>query len=315
VFGQKNVSGIRWFFWDSQFGRFFDTGPIKGSGDPFFFVHTTLWAFLPWSLLLFAAIFQFIRKGMKRANAYEWYCICGSMLTFLVFSASKFQLPYYLNIVYPFFAIITAQYLYNLRSVEGIKAVRGVQIAVLIIMVSVIAALQYFFRPDALNWVTVILFIIVFIALFSWPRFVSRSSLWRLGLSSVLVSFIVNLYLNLAFYPSLLHYQALSEAAFWINRHNTAKLPVAQVGDMPPFAMKFYLDQPLNNISSGGTLPPKPFYLLSTDNTLVNLKAKGLQVQPIKSFPGFWISRLKPAFLNKATRQKELTNYQLVIVR
>lgn len=36
VFGNTHVSGIRFFFWDSQFGRFFNTGPIKGKGDPFF---------------------------------------------------------------------------------------------------------------------------------------------------------------------------------------------------------------------------------------------------------------------------------------
>ena len=47
IFGQKNVSGVRFFFWDSQFGRFFNTGPIKGHGDPTFFIHTTLWAFYP----------------------------------------------------------------------------------------------------------------------------------------------------------------------------------------------------------------------------------------------------------------------------
>jgi 4-amino-4-deoxy-L-arabinose transferase-like glycosyltransferase len=29
VYGQKGVSGIRFFFWDSQFGRFFKSGPIK----------------------------------------------------------------------------------------------------------------------------------------------------------------------------------------------------------------------------------------------------------------------------------------------
>src|SRR5215831_19145942 len=31
VFGKTNVSGINFFFWDSQFGRFFNTGPIKGT--------------------------------------------------------------------------------------------------------------------------------------------------------------------------------------------------------------------------------------------------------------------------------------------
>ncbi|HZX57371.1 MAG TPA: glycosyltransferase family 39 protein, partial [Mucilaginibacter sp.] len=154
VFGQKAVSGIRWFFWDSQFGRFFNTGPIKGSGDPTFFIHTTLWAFLPWSLLLFAAIFQFIRKGIKNVQAHEWFCICGSLLTFLVFSASRFQLPYYLNIVYPFFAIITAQYLYNLSSEKSLKLVRITQFMMIGLLLVLVAALQYFFRPEALNWVT-----------------------------------------------------------------------------------------------------------------------------------------------------------------
>jgi hypothetical protein len=33
VFGKKNVSGMKFLFWDSQFGRFFNNGPIKGKGD------------------------------------------------------------------------------------------------------------------------------------------------------------------------------------------------------------------------------------------------------------------------------------------
>ena len=37
VFGHTGVSGLRFFFWDAQFGRFFNTGPIKGNGDPFFY--------------------------------------------------------------------------------------------------------------------------------------------------------------------------------------------------------------------------------------------------------------------------------------
>lgn len=65
VFGRTNVSGLKFFFWDSQFGRFFNTGPIKGHGDPSFFLHTILWAFLPWSVLLYIAVIQLIRKKGK----------------------------------------------------------------------------------------------------------------------------------------------------------------------------------------------------------------------------------------------------------
>ncbi|MGZ3811707.1 MAG: ArnT family glycosyltransferase [Mucilaginibacter sp.] len=316
VFGQHAVSGIRWFYWDSQFGRFFNTGPIKGSGDPTFFVHTTLWAFLPWSLLLFAAIFQFIRKGVKSVQSQEWYCVCGSLLTFLVFSASKFQLPHYLNIVFPFFAILTAQYLYQLTAEKSIRAVRLVQLILISLLLTLIAALQYFFQPDAFNWVTGSILIVLLLSLLFLPRTIGSKTYWRIGFSTLLVSFIVNLYLNLAFYPSLLHYQALTQAAFYINKNNPEKLPVAQSGDVP-FAMEFYLDQPLTNINpdGSGVTPSKPYLLFAQTDVINGLKAKGWQIEPVKTFERYWVSRLKPAFLNKASRNKELTYSQLVIVR
>lgn len=315
VFGQRAVSGIRFFFWDSQFGRFFNTGPIKGHGDPSFFIHTTLWAFLPWSLLLFASIYQFIRKGVKDVKVHEWYCLCGSLLTFLVFSASRFQLPHYLNIVFPFFAIITAQYLYNLASEKGIRAVRITQLIVISILLILIVALQYFFSPEAYNWATGCILFVLLILLLFLPRTIATKAFWRIGFSTLLVSFIVNLYLNLAFYPSLLHYQALSQAAMWINKNNPSKLPVAQSGDVP-FAMEFYLDLPLTNINTDGTgpTPAKPYLLFAQKEVIDGLRAKGWQVEQVKTFERFWISRLKPAFLNKATRSKELTYGQLVIV-
>jgi 4-amino-4-deoxy-L-arabinose transferase-like glycosyltransferase len=316
VFGQKAVSGIRFFFWDSQFGRFFNTGPIKGSGDPTFFVHTTLWAFLPWSLLLFAAIFSFIRKGAKNVQSQEWYCVCGSMLTFLVFSASKFQLPHYLNIVFPFFAILTAQYLYHLTSEKSIKAVRITQLVIISILLVLIAALHYFFQPEAFNRITGAILTALLLLLLFLPRTITSKAYWRIGFSTLLISFIVNLYLNLAFYPSLLHYQALSQAAMWINKNNLSKLPVAQSGDVP-FAMEFYLDQPLTNINVDGTgpTPPKPYLLFAQTDVINGLKAKGWKMQPVKTFERYWVSRLKPGFLNKATRTKELTHSELVIVR
>ncbi len=68
VFGRTNVSGLKFFFWDSQFGRFFNTGPIKKTnGDPFFFIHTTLWAFLPWVILFYIAVVQYLRKNVEES--------------------------------------------------------------------------------------------------------------------------------------------------------------------------------------------------------------------------------------------------------
>jgi 4-amino-4-deoxy-L-arabinose transferase-like glycosyltransferase len=316
VFGMKAVSGIRWFFWDSQFGRFFNTGPIKGSGDPTFFLHTTLWAFLPWSVLLFVAIYQFIRKGAKNIPAHEWYCLCGSLLTFLVFSASRFQLPHYLNIVFPFFAILTAQYLFSRHSEKSIRAVRITQMIVIGILIGSLVALHYFFRPQAYNWITGCILLLLLIALCFMPPSIASGAYWRIGFSTLLASFIVNLYLNLSFYPSLLQYQALTQAALYINKNNPDKLPVAQSGDVP-FAMEFYLDQPLTNINPDGSgpTPARPYLLFARREVISGLKAKGWQILPVKTFERYWISRLKPQFLNKATRSKALSYSDLVIVK
>jgi 4-amino-4-deoxy-L-arabinose transferase-like glycosyltransferase len=111
IFGRQQVSGIRFFFWESQFGRFFNTGPIKGKGNPLFFVHTTAWAFLPWTPAFILALYHAaVRRNNKAMLKPERWIIYGSGLAgFLLFSFSGFQLPHYVVILLPCFAIITAR--------------------------------------------------------------------------------------------------------------------------------------------------------------------------------------------------------------
>src|ERR1700744_2489681 len=263
IFGQTHVSGIKFFVWDSQFGRFFNTGPIKGHGDITFFIHTTLWAFLPWSLLLFAGIYQFIKKGIKNVNQTEWYCLCGSMLTFLLFSASKFQLPHYLNIVFPFFAIITAQFVTRLQMPKSLKAVKVVQWIVMIAMVLVIVALQYFFRPDDLKPDVMVLLIIAFGAVVFMPQNITSDPLPGIMLRTALVSFWVHLYVTQAFYLSLMYYQPGSTVGIWLNENIPQHLPVVQTGEDNAWALEFYSNEPIIYMNEDGTgpLPKAPFLL------------------------------------------------------
>jgi 4-amino-4-deoxy-L-arabinose transferase-like glycosyltransferase len=316
VFGYQNVSGIKFFFWDSQFGRFFNTGPIKGGGDPLFFIHTTLWAFLPWSLLLFAAIFRFIKVGIKNVKAHEWYCICGSLLTFLMFSASKFQLPYYLNIVFPFFAIITAQYLFYVQQAASIKAIGITQIIVIVVVLLVICAIEYFFLPVYFKWYVLAILCVLYLAMVFLPDMISSSTIQKLVIGTVLLSFIVNVYLNLAFYPSLLRYQAGSEAAKWINKNNPKNYPVMQTGDDYPWPMEFYLKQHLISINPDTIweIPRYTFMLYAPADSINKLKQKGWELGAVCELDRYWISRLIPAFLNNKTRAKQLTKMQVVIV-
>ena len=314
VFGHTHNSGIKFFFWDSQFGRFFNNGPIKGHGDPLFFVHTTLWAFLPWSVLLFVAVYQFIKQNRKNVQAAEWYCIGGAALTFLIFSASKFQLPFYTNIIFPFYAIITAQYLCRAKSV---KLIGRLQVFITEVLVALIAVLHFFYRPETFGWSVGVLLLLILLLMVFLPLRAAAAPYQKAAILSVLAACFVNLYLNVVFYPSLLKYQAGSEAAFYINKLNRPDVPVVQsMGDYT-YPLEFYLDRPLYtaDLDGNGKLPAKPFLLYTPTDNLAHLKqTKGWNMAEVTTFDRFWITKVNGQFLNKATRKSTLGHISLVMV-
>jgi len=134
VFGRADVSGIKFFLWDSQFGRFFNTGPIKNTnGHPFYFALVFLWAFLPWVAVFIAAMFAGVRRFMQRAvgeNA-GFIFLCGAFfVSFALFSATSFQLDHYTVILFPFAAILCGKFLSerlaNLQQGRALLIAQGV---------------------------------------------------------------------------------------------------------------------------------------------------------------------------------------------
>lgn len=316
VFGHQRVSGIQFFFWDSQFGRFFNTGPIKKSnGDPTFFLHTILWAYLPWSLLLYAAVYQFFRKYFRQPALAEWYCISGSLLTLLVFSVSKFQLPFYIVIVFPFFSILVAQYWCNVKMESSVKAIRIVQIVVGSLMVALVLLLQYFFRPETF---TVAKIVLLSIPVMLFIRLITAGLPGKLLvlLQLCTVAFFVNLYFNTVYYPQLLKYQADSEAAFYINTHNRLNLPVVQTRIGIGYPLNFYTHAPVYYYREGEekALPPKPYLMYAETEVVEQFISRGVPLQRLKTFASYRITRLKGKFLNHHTRNETLSTTELVLM-
>ncbi len=117
VFDRTGVSGLRFFFWDSQFGRFLNTGPIKNTkGDPTFYLHNLLWTFFPWGLALLAALLGSARR-LLRARSLKALTLPEALLwsiflaAFTVFSATSYQMDYYLFLVFPYGVILCAAWL------------------------------------------------------------------------------------------------------------------------------------------------------------------------------------------------------------
>ncbi|MFI5132055.1 MAG: ArnT family glycosyltransferase [Chitinophagales bacterium] len=312
VFGKTNVSGIRFFLWDSQFGRFLNTTPMKGKGNPLFFFHTLLWAFLPWSLMMYASLVEKIRKGAKTINYKheEWFTLCGSLLTLFVFSLSKFQLSYYTNIIFPFLAIITAQYIWKIQETpSGIfKTIQNVITAILLLGGIL---LQIFYSPSLPSpFLLVIMFGVIFLLLTLpyWMK-VNKTLLafYRVGLASLLI----NLYINWFFYPDLLKYQSSTEAAFYINEKHPG-LPGVCLSIYAP-AFEFYLENGwIKADNSRLSNEPRHGILYITEDEFNIIKQGSLRYELIKELDEFHVTMLTLKFINKRTRSKELKKHYLI---
>lgn len=145
LYAQFGIKGLQWFFFGSQFGRFFDTGRIiKHHGNASFFIQAFMWAFLPWTLIFVA----FLGKGFKKYKPLSIrdknaliYLLGSFLVTFVMFSVTKFKMDYYTNIVFPFAAILSARYLYGLLEYSPkhiIFTLQGVLALVLVIFVMVL---------------------------------------------------------------------------------------------------------------------------------------------------------------------------------
>ncbi len=310
VFGQTGVSGIRFFFWDSQFGRFVNTGPIQGSGSPAFFLHTLLWAFLPWSVITYIAVFRSLRSQWQRQNHYkEWLTLSGAIATFVLFSLSRFQLPHYTNIIFPLLAIFLPGYLYQLQAAKEwklIRIVQGVLIALLLVAPFIIA---FVFRPATTPVFIIACMLFLLVLLLGAHRFTSFNRQQLVLVRSALAAVFFNLYLLTSFYPSLLRYQSGSEAAFYSNRQYPG-WPVVQLANTYSFPLEFYLHSPLITIDSLPAYqrlqPPFLLYLPQEQ------RPDALPV--VQRFAFFPVSKINARFFRYPTRQETLDSFVLVKV-
>jgi len=315
VFDQTNVSGIRFFFWDSQFGRFFNTGPYKkAGGDPSFFIHTTLWAFLPWSVLLCFSIVDFCRHKTKRLRQQDWVCIGGAGLALLVLSASQFQLPHYVVIIFPFYAIITAAYIVNLRKSKELKIATSIQTGILLLLVTLLVVIHVLFGPE-LSVLTILLLFAALALTLILPRY--SKDQYQIFFRTVAVVLFLNVYFNLAYYPTLTTYQGDSQAALWLNKNNPNHLAVVKVVNNFSYAIDFYSTANVHDYWLGESrkLPKAPYYVYGTKESLDAMANLGFKLEPVKSFDTYRITRMKLKFLNQKTRKEVLETAQIVLVR
>lgn len=311
VFGQHGVSGVEFFLWTSQWGRFTNTGPITGKGDPTFFIHTMLWAFLPWAFVAFFALFKKAQQLFKGITIGENYSFFGFATLFLIFSASKFQLSFYLNPIFPLLAIVTSAVLLQ-QSRRVVKIFSTIHYVLCILLAIALVALHYFFSgtmPHIDSIIVVFAGFAMGFYLFTRKNMYLKKALFATAL--IVVS--LNYYLNRDFYPALLSYQAESEAAHFMRNNRIAAEQVVFADEMQSIAdVIMHAPTKVIPVDSMTFSNVSGRYVFTTEVGKGKLDSLGLRYDVVKEFGDFPVTRLTGKFINRNTRHLEVKKKYLL---
>jgi 4-amino-4-deoxy-L-arabinose transferase-like glycosyltransferase len=213
--GKSGWSGVKFILWQQNFERLQgDSFGADAKNDYFFFLHSFLWAFAPWSLLAFAAFGSRLRQFAGRKQ--EWLTAGTFAVLGLVISFSGFKLPHYLNIIFPIAAVMVAGYIVRIGSNESVlKRWLVVQVVLCCLCLVVIGIISVWMFP--VQKPVVVIGLIFLAGSAAYWIYQARNRLQRLLLFTVATSVVVFYLLNSNFYPQLLTYQGGNQLAFKTN--------------------------------------------------------------------------------------------------
>lgn len=309
---EKAISGIRWFLWDTQFGHFANSFEQRSAHKGyFFFLHTLIWAFLPWSILLYTSCLSFVKKRW-RTKLVEFYSLGGGLLMFIVFSISKFQLPHYLSIIFPLHAILVANFIQKLDQTSLKRVFTIIQYVVSILLFIGVVGLQLILDINQL-WIIGVLGGL-FIFLCRKIIQIEASSLYRAVVVSAAIMIFVNAFLHWSFYPVITNYKGDNQAAFYINS-NFPQQEIAVLGHVG-HRFEFYTQKPIlgkYSINELRNVVQDSMIILCTDNHLLNeLNNAEIGYQVIEEFQHYPSEAISLNLLNPQKRKNLMIPYVLI---
>ena len=310
--GKTGWSGVKFILWQQTFERY-EGKNFGGAGnkDYFFFFHSFLWAFAPWSVVAYIAFINGLKNLLSRKN--EWLTAGTFLIMAAVITFSGFKLPHYINIIFPSAAVMTSAYVIELvKKPTTLRRVHVTQLVVCILCILVALVINLWAFPIK-NW----LVIFAALALIAVSVAILRALKTRvgkmLGLSVLTTAFIFFL-LNTNFYMQLLSYQAGNELAL----KTRAKVDPKTVYLWPSLynpSFQFYSKE-LKKVYNDSVLQQnQPVWIVTDRNSLRQLKEKKLPILQQYSHHDYNIGTMSLPFINPASRVQTLDTIFLTRVK
>jgi 4-amino-4-deoxy-L-arabinose transferase-like glycosyltransferase len=310
--GMSDISGVKFILWDQNFERFNGRNwSDNGRNSSFFFLfHTFLWAFLPWCVAGYMALFFWLRRlfaQRKKTGKQFGFAALAFIFVLTVISLSSFKMPHYILMFCPLAAVFTAPYLrLALSNTSGLRIYGPLQIFIALGGAALSIILNfYFFQPAnvvtgiALTVVLMILPVLLFLRPFV-------PGIRILGISAA-GAIVINFFMNFNFFPTLMKYQGGNEMVKEMKAKGL-RIPHEDIIliEHGSHSFDFYTGYNHQVIEMGklDSLYPKVSdkYFLMTSHMKKDLESRGYDIQPKLIKLDFRVSMPRFRFLNEKTR-------------
>jgi len=313
--GRNGRSGIFFIFWEQSFERMSGEGIGKNSSDYFFFFHTFLWVFLPWTVLALVGYWwrakAFFKMRFRYHQNLEFLTFGGITLIFFIISFAQFKLPHYMNIMMPLYAILTASYIHHLAgNGKVIKPLLGIQYFILaVVFIFSLLICFYVFKLENV-WAYALLIVTLLVIVYFCLK--QEAHYLRLITMSVYASLLLNGVMNLHFYPSLLRYQGGSSMAQKVAQNDISVDNIYKFTERHTWALDFYNRHPVKILPLSQLETKKDIWVYVDSKEMEALREAGLDWDEQLTVDQFRITRLQLKFLAPSTRYKKLNQMHLV---
>jgi len=318
--GMTHISGVKFILWNQNFERFGGENWAEGgrNNDYFFFYHTFLWAFLPWCIAAYLALFYWLRRMFFKRKWDYPFNFAALSFAFVLFtiSFSNFKMPHYIIMLFPLAAVFTAPYLrLSLSTKTGLKIYYPLQVflAIVISLLTIILNFYYFPPVKMATGIAGSFLIAVLLMLIFTKRLYSGM---KIVLIAAFTSIVFNFFLNFNFVPQLMEYQAGNKLVDMIH-DKKVNIPNNDILllETSAHSFDFYMgyNHQVVDINKLPQLYPaiKNKYFLLKSQMAKDLEAKGFEVKPDFTHVDYNVTTVKLKFLNPHTRLQQCDSLML----
>lgn len=316
LFKNFGIEGLKFFFVTNNFGRI--SGEYAGtSTDPLFYLHTLLWATVPWTLLVITGLGSEIKYIFyKKEISNSGYLLVTVMVFFLILSLSKAKAPNYFLIALSPISVITGIWMEK-RGREIFQksawVYHGQRLFILLFVAIFIGILIVL--NNGKDWWFLLPLLPALIMLF---RFRTARSLPLLILNTLIVWASVNLFLNAEAIPELSRKQGARQALNIYESERDADDVLMNLNSHE-FALFFYAREPVRDFSGWDDF----YKFIETDGSWIYTTESGLAlVRELTSSIGQvyeirkkGLNELTLPYLNPRTRQNALDKNYLIRIK